>query len=112
MRNSRITLHKAVFNQMETIILTAWGTTLCLVALFCIDAVCFAITRATREVTGLYPDQAAVKVATTVVAIVKATASHVWVWGICNPTWAWNGLDAVEAAMGKKPQGSQQYLKF
>lgn len=97
---------------METLLLTAWGTTLCLVALYFIDAFCFAITRATREVTGLYPDQAALEAAKQVASALMGAINHVWVWGICNPTWAWNTLDAVEAAMGKKPQGSQQYLKF
>lgn len=97
---------------METILLTAWGVTLDLIALYVIDAVCFGVTRATREVLGVDPDQAVIAAATKAATAVIGAVNHFWVWGICNPTWAWSALDTVEAALGKKPQGNQQYIKF
>lgn len=80
---------------LDTILLTAWGVCLGLIALYFIDAICYGVARSVRESTGHHIDEVALALLKGAYTAITGGINHVWVWGVCNPTWAWDVMEKV-----------------
>jgi hypothetical protein len=83
------------FTFMDFALNTAWGVVMGLFLLYFIDAICYGFARSCKLTTGLYIDQFLGQLLRAFYTALLGAVNHLWVWGVCNPTWFWNLLEAV-----------------